>query len=845
MMSVKLPDACIPMAMATSRKYLLIAAGTLATLVVLALLGLYIAVMNIDIERHRDQIEALLTRSLDREVKIGGAIRLERSLQPSVHVADISIANPAWAARPHFATARRLQLQVALLPLLEQRLQIVRFGLVEADIELQRSRDGRRNWEFGGASEESAGSKMVAEVFSVTIQRSKLAYREPDGTRHELRIDDLQTFLAPGRPVHAHLKARHEGLPVDLRLDGGTLEEMLAPTKAWRFRGRLSAGYFRADFDGSAREPLKLTGVDTSLRYYGTKAGGWRSALTDHVPQLATYRGEAHFTSGENGYRFDASGEGAEVELSRLWSGADGSSALEISARQLDFKGSGTTRNLAQLFVQANWELSAQDAGLRWHYADGRPPLVIDGASVEATAKAGGVIEAVVQGRFQEETISARGTLGGLDALLAPKKTWNIDVSIETAKAQGTFRGAMGKPLSQARFDGAISVKADRLATIGQMFGLELPARGPAAASGRLVRDPDGAQLSNVEFMVGGSRLRGELAWLAKDSPRLRINVKPSVIRFEDLRDDAKPKPEPGAKKGARLMPAIPLADPWIRKASMEVLLDDVQFSDGGHALATFDGEFRVVDGRLFFKSTRSQVAGVPGSLALTIDASRDPAAVSAEVDASAIDYGALLKAGGITDGVQGKAALRARISGQGNDLVAMLQGAQGSIEILGGQGRIRGRLLEVWGGNLMQLFNPVSWAQGTDTELNCVAGRLKIEQGVARSELLLLDSRDVTVAGEFALNLASEEISGLFKPQPKQATLMQLSTPLRLSGTLASPRVRAADRSAVTLGKLVIGIAQPAALILFFGDLGAKEKDPCAALLAQPLVPAPPPAGQ
>jgi hypothetical protein len=37
-----------------------------------------------------------------------------------------------------------------------------------------------------------------------------------------------------------------------------------------------------------------------------------------------------------------------------------------------------------------------------------------------------------------------------------------------------------------------------------------------------------------------------------------------------------------------------------------------------------------------------------------------------------------------------------------------------------------------------------------------------------------------------------------------------------------------------VTLGKLAIGIANPAALIVLFGDLGTKEKNPCAALLAQ-----------
>jgi len=100
---------------------------------------------------------------------------------------------------------------------------------------------------------------------------------------------------------------------------------------------------------------------------------------------------------------------------------------------------------------------------------------------------------------------------------------------------------------------------------------------------------------------------------------------------------------------------------------------------------------------------------------------------------------------------------------------------------------------------------------------------------------MLLLDSSNVTVAGELALDFRTEAISGLFKPQPKQAALVNLGQPLQLSGTLKSPKVRPADRGViVTLGKIAIGIAQPAALIVMFGDLGAKEKNPCAALLSQ-----------
>jgi hypothetical protein len=102
-------------------------------------------------------------------------------------------------------------------------------------------------------------------------------------------------------------------------------------------------------------------------------------------------------------------------------------------------------------------------------------------------------------------------------------------------------------------------------------------------------------------------------------------------------------------------------------------------------------------------------------------------------------------------------------------------------------------------------------------------------------------------VAGELVLNLENEQIDGVFKPQPKEATLLHLGGPLRLSGTLKAPRVRPADRGLVTLGKVAISVVQPAALIVLFGDVGAKEKNPCAALLAQPVPAAKPepPAGE
>jgi uncharacterized protein involved in outer membrane biogenesis len=817
------------------RKRLLIAAAVLVAVVLLVLVTLYAAVMTVDVAPYRKQVEALLSSSLEREISIGGAINLVPSLNPRFVVEDIQIANPSWASRPNFAAIEKLQLQVALWPLLMQRLQIVQFKLVGADILFERRRDGTPNWLLGATAEDE---DIVTEVWSLGIERSKLAYRAPDGVQIEMRFDDLLAELAPGRPLRVQLNARYHSMPVEVMLDGDTPEALLSPTQAWGFRGTMDAGDFHAEISGKVDDPVLLTGVDVSFRYYGTRSGRLRAALTRQIPKFAEYRGEASFRSDAAGYGFEVNAEGSDAELRKLWSGADEESPLEINTRHLNIHGQGTTKTLSELLALAHWEVAAEDAELRWHHTEGKPPTVVNRATVTAAVRGGGPIEIAVQGRYLDDAISAHGTLGTIKALLAPKEAWRIDAEVKSAEVRGKFDGALRKPLSEALFEGAFDISTNTLSSLGEIVGAELPRSGPARIRGKIASDPKGYRFTGLQAVLGNSRLQGDIAWSETESPRWHVAIAPSEIHFEDLRQSAgpesAPRVEPAGPKQDKVIPAVPLASEWMRAADVELSLDDLRFIDAGKVLMAYDGQLRLANGRLEVKNLRNAASVAPTVANITIDASTDPAMVEVRLDGGSIDYGALLKASGLVDGVEGVLALHARIAGHGNDLRILLQNAEGRVEILGGKGRLSGRLLEVWGGNLIQLINPVSWAEGIDTDLNCIAASFNVRDGMARSELLLLDSRNVTVAGELALDLATERIKGLFKPQPKQASLIKLGTPLRLGGTLSHPNVAPTDRSLVNLGKLVIGIAQPAALIVLFGDLGAKEKDPCAALLAR-----------
>lgn len=820
------------------RKGWLVAAAVVAALAVLVLVGLYVAVAMVDVAVYRAQIEALVSRSLDRDVEIGGAIHLERSLKPRFVVEDVSVANPPWASRPRFATARRLEVQVALLPLLARRLEVVELGLVGADVRLERRRDGTPNWVFGRKAGVAGAARMVTEVLSFGVDRSKLVYRHADGTEDEVLIDHLATAFAPGRPIPVHLKGSVQQIPITLELDGGKYEDFLSPTEAWKFRGNATIGGLLAEVSGSATEPLKLAGMDVSFRFYGAHAGGIRSILTEHVPQLAEYRGAGHITSGADGFGLDVRAEGSDVELARLWSGRKADPALAINARHLEITGRGTAAVLSNLLTRASWELAAQGAELRWRHSDGKPPLVLSETEVTAETRAGGSIAVGLQGTYAGRPFTAHAMLGTLDTLLAAKTPWTIEADVETGDARGELRGALLKPLAPVRLEATFLASAGRLTTLGEFAGLALPPTGPARIAGKVtIHAAKRVELSALDVTVGESRLHGTVSWQRTGVPRVNIDVAPGRIRIEDLRQNAKsagarPLKHDGVAAG-RVIPDIPIVGDLHKPTEIDISLDRVEFTDSGKVLASLTGPLRLAGGRLVLGPLHSDAGDAPITATVVLDASADPARLSGEIDARSIDYGALLRATGVTDGVQGRLDLRARLTASGNSLYSLLNTASGRIEVVGGEGRIRGRLLEIWSGNLMQILNPVAWAKGGDTELNCVAGQFDVGDGVVRSHTLLVDSKYVTVAGEMVLNLKSEQIDGLFKPRPKEAALVNLGAPLRLSGTLKAPRVAPAERSLVTLGKLAIGVAQPAALIVMFGDLGAKEKNPCAALLA------------
>ena len=130
----------------------------LAVLVVLVVAAALIAPFVIPTDTVRKELLAQIETATGREARIDGDFSV--SLLPRVQVVagDFSLANAPGGAAKNMVELDRLQVRVALFPLIGGRVEIDSFVLNEPKIALEVDRNGRPNWEFKPAKPPGAAA---------------------------------------------------------------------------------------------------------------------------------------------------------------------------------------------------------------------------------------------------------------------------------------------------------------------------------------------------------------------------------------------------------------------------------------------------------------------------------------------------------------------------------------------------------------------------------------------------------------------------------------------------------------------------------------------------------------
>lgn len=144
-------------------KLLRIAIISVVSLVVVFLVGGYLALSQLDFNSYKGQIVDAVKSSTGRDISIGN-IKVVPSLSPALVVEKVVFANADWAKNKDMVTVDEMKIKLAIIPLFHKNIVIDAFVVKNAVINLEEKADGVNNWTFDNAEKKT---KAVSFDFSL------------------------------------------------------------------------------------------------------------------------------------------------------------------------------------------------------------------------------------------------------------------------------------------------------------------------------------------------------------------------------------------------------------------------------------------------------------------------------------------------------------------------------------------------------------------------------------------------------------------------------------------------------------------------------------------------------
>lgn len=442
-----------------------------------------------------------------------------------------------------------------------------------------------------------------------------------------------------------------------------------------------------------------------------------------------------------------------------------------------------------------------------------------------------------VAGSYNGAEFEAEGTLGSFEQLLG-NDDFPVKLAIKAGGASLDLDGNIAEPMTGKGLNLKVQARGQNLAELGAVAGTELPALGPYDLSTQVAEDGKGYKLTGLTAKIGGSDIAGNATLaLGGKRPALSGSFTSANLNLGDLATGGGASAPVATGDQRYVFTEDPLPLDGLKAADAKIKLNAKRLVlPNGLVFTDLDVSLSLKGGKLSLKPFSSGFSGgtLTGSVSLNAGKKTPPLAV--KLSAAGIDYGGLLKALEVTDGITGRLDAEIDLRGAGGSLRAIAAGLGGRIEVIGGAGSISNELVQASGAGVAQMLS--GWSEGGgDLRLNCIVARLPIKGGVVRGEAILLDTAAATVGGEGEIDLRDESLDLKVTPQAKQTSLMSLAVPFLIQGTLADPQaVPDPVGTAVGAAKIAGLFINPlAAGALIVGESETSDQNPCVAALNQP----------
>lgn len=430
------------------------------------------------------------------------------------------------------------------------------------------------------------------------------------------------------------------------------------------------------------------------------------------------------------------------------------------------------------------------------------------------------------------------GQLTGTARLVQDGARWNlVDLQVDnndkqrfTLSARGALRDLAGLPHGDLDLDAAT---ADR-GLLRALTGRDLPDLRLSLQS----RAGDGAMNWNGEAGLGETRFstRGRLDYSGDTLTGLSATLESPHVRLVDVGLQASEETAPAASEQAEESASHPL------ERLIESLPDyplDLALHLGGISgeqtrIDRLDAAVTGDNGQFLLRQLNANYDGARAEVRGVIDLRARPPAISLGGQALAVDLTRLVRDLGISSDIQGKLNLRGGLSARGSHADAWLRSLDGSVALALEDAVIQGAAYDVLATDLLAwLYSGAALEKST--HLQCTMARFALNDGVASTDSLFVESPRMIASGEGQVNFVERTLDITLTPRSRDR-LFEIPSSVRLHGKLDAPRTRVSAIAATADASAEALTLIPKLTMKLFGiKVGHREAPrPCEASLSQ-----------
>jgi uncharacterized protein involved in outer membrane biogenesis len=809
--------------------------------------------------------------------QVGRSARLEQA--PSLGFEDgaltldagpLSIANAVWAReqQPDFTRVQNLHASLRLLPLLRGRIELPDVTIEGPQLHLARSKDGKANWPEG---DEGGGPIRVPRIENLVIRDAAVTYADAAAAIDaKVGLDEVTGRLG-GQDLALHATGRLQDAPLELDATGGSVSELLGEgAMAEPATIEATIGESRITAHVTAFRDLAALDAEVEIDAEQTLAAILSSTGLVKA-DLPPFEGRAQVKPGEGGSLItaDLSMKGASLHVDGrvddLAAPLDGFKAkLAIDAPDLgsiltsydvphadqipDAKvnadlahdGNATTVALTGSVGGDSVELQGGYEGAITAFVDPRVDLLLEGSALGALPAQLGFATRPVESYRIDAKIEERSE--------APSPV-KLDVTIENTRVQ--FDGNVDELRVLKGIDGRVRAQGPDPAAVLELFKLPSISLPPYDLAGQVSWRGDEAKVAGLDGKLGDSDISGDAAIdLRPEPPAVTADLHSDLLDADDLAglvglppargagETATPAQERRAERteqDGRLLPTKKINPALWSNFDLDI---DYNADRIESVFLPIDRIKVHVTSKSGWLTVDPLVTGLAdGTIAgfVSLDATRAPLAGELDIRINALELQDMLAKLKVEGEGFGEINGRVRLQGRGTSVDQLAGTADGQVVLSMSGGAIDALIVEAIGLDIAEsivvLLDSMAQTEEDKTPIRCAIVNLALEQGVATTQPILIDTVDSKIFVDGKINLRDETLDIIMESRPKDVSPLSANQPIHVDGPLLSPSVNPAPGRTENEA---LGWLAPLAAALPFFDVGTEPDSACGALIAQ-----------